>query len=158
MVCSIRFVHDVNTMHLGFFFRLSKIEYVICWFAALFSDRLKLIVHTVYGNPKFLAVKCLLSSGESILLRTINSCKLLFFLFVKRPLTKKQTNKQTDKQAKNNSNNEKNNWQNHENFADSKESCRMFVIYWSPLRIKIGIYLSFLYLPFRLLSFYPRDL
>ena len=132
------------------FFSLSKTNYVICWLAVLFSDRLKIIVHTLYGNRKFLVVACLFSSDETILSRPSISVSFYFFLFVKRPLAKKKNKKKQEQQ-------QENNWQNHDNFADSKESCTMFLIFIDLHYILRSVF-SFLYLIFRLLSFYPYDL
>ena len=55
VVCSVISVSVIDTIHLAILFSLSKITFFICKYviAVLFSDRIKLTVYTIYGNPKF---------------------------------------------------------------------------------------------------------
>ena len=54
MVCSVKFVSVIDTMHI---YNAKLISFFVnTRFALLSSDRIKLVVYTIYENPKFSVV------------------------------------------------------------------------------------------------------
>ena len=122
---------------LTLFFLLSKIKNVI--FFIIFRSKINCSHHLweskVLGSWKFIFIR------RNNIVKTINYVSFYFSYSLISVGTKKKTKPKRKHTQLAKSLCKRCPWIGfrHGNFADSRESCTMFVIYWSPLRVKIVI-------------------